>query len=287
MARDKYSAVWVSHTSISDFLTCPRAYYLKHVYRDPNTKHKIKMISPPLALGQAVHEVVESLSVLPTPDRFKESLIIKFEKSWQKVAGKLGGFPSIDVEKTYKKRGEDMLLRVMKHPGVLKNQAVKIKQELPYYWISEEKNIILCGKIDWLEYLPLTDSVHIIDFKTSKGDEKSDSLQLPIYNLLVHNCQKRKVSGASYWYLEKDDELTPKILPDLEESFQKVLDVATQMKIARQLKIFKCPHNGCYACRQMETILRGDAEFVGLDEYKYDVYMIKTNITDEQESIVL
>ncbi|KKQ37796.1 MAG: hypothetical protein US54_C0025G0014, partial [Candidatus Roizmanbacteria bacterium GW2011_GWA2_37_7] len=47
MAPDKFSAVWVSHTSISDFLQCPYAYYLKHVYKDPKTGHKMKIMSPP------------------------------------------------------------------------------------------------------------------------------------------------------------------------------------------------------------------------------------------------
>ncbi|QQS44706.1 PD-(D/E)XK nuclease family protein [Candidatus Roizmanbacteria bacterium] len=93
-------------------------------------------------------------------------------------------------------------------------KAVKIKEDLPHYWLSEEDNIILCGKIDWLEYLPETDSVHIIDFKTSKYDEDGDSLQLPIYYLLVTNTQKREVSKASYWYLERNDDLTEKELPD-------------------------------------------------------------------------
>jgi len=71
MPKDIYSAVYVSHTSISDFLVCPRAYFLKNVYRDPKTRHKIKLMSPPLALGQVIHEVLESLSLLPTEDRFK------------------------------------------------------------------------------------------------------------------------------------------------------------------------------------------------------------------------
>ena len=77
---DKYTATWASHTTINDFLRCPRAYYLKAMYKDPKTNHKIKLMSPALALGQAVHEVLESLSVLPKQSRFSESLIAKFEK---------------------------------------------------------------------------------------------------------------------------------------------------------------------------------------------------------------
>ena len=199
---DKFTATWVSHTSISDFLRCPRAYFLKNVYRDPKTRHKIKLMSPALALGSAVHEVLESLSVLPKQTRFSESLISKFENVWQKVSGRNGGFTNSESEYKYKTRGQDMLRRVMNNPGHLVNPAVKIQMDLPQFWLSEEDNIMLCGKVDWLEYLPETDSVHIIDFKTGKSEEDPASLQLSIYHLLVHHCQKYKVSMASYWYLD-------------------------------------------------------------------------------------
>ncbi len=241
MPADKYTAVWTSHTSISDFLQCPRAYYLKHVYKDPKTRHKMKLMNPYLALGQSVHEVLESLSILPTKIRMNESLIVKYDKAWEKVIGKKGGFFDRDTEYRFKERGAAMLRRVMKHPGPIAAQAVKIQKDLPYFWLSEEDNIILCGKIDWLEYLPETDSVHIIDFKTGKAEEDPESLQLPIYHLLVSTCQKRNVSKASYWYLETNDTLTEKALPNIEEARQKVLTVARQMKLARQLERFKCP----------------------------------------------
>ena len=87
---------------------------------------------------------------------------------------------------------------------------------------AEKDDIILCGKIDWLEYMPETDSVHIIDFKTGRGTENSSSLQLPIYHLLVHNCQQRKVVKASYWYLDREDKPSVQKLPDLEKAHDKV-----------------------------------------------------------------
>ena len=83
---DKYTALWLSHSSISAFLECPRSYFLKNVYKDPKTGHKVKLISPPLALGQAVHEVVESLSELKTDLRFKKPLMEKFEEAWKKIS---------------------------------------------------------------------------------------------------------------------------------------------------------------------------------------------------------
>lgn len=286
---DKFSAVWVSHTSISDFIKCPRAYYLKNIYRNPATNRKLQLMTPALALGQAVHEVIESLSVLPTKNRFKESLLDRYKKVWsKKVSGKLGGFLDPETESRYYSRGESMLQRVMKHPGPLANLAVKIKEDLPHYWLSETDGIILCGKVDWLEYLPDTDSVHIIDFKTGKAQEDSHSLQLPIYHVLVHNTQHRQVSKASYWYLAQSDELEEKTLPDLDQAHDQILEVAKKLKLARQLEVFKCPHGGdCFACKDFERLVRGEGELVGQNEYGQEVYILPDAQETQMESEVL
>lgn len=285
---DKYTATWVSHTSISDFLRCPRAYYIKNIYRDPKTNHKIKLMNPALALGQSVHEVLESLSVLPKHARFARPLMALFEDAWQKVSGKKGGFIDPDTEQRYKMRGQEMIRRVQNNPGPISGLAVKIQMDLPQFWLSEEDNIILCGKIDWLEYLPESDTVHIIDFKTGKTEEDPDSLQLPIYHLLVHHCQKRKASRASYWYLDNSDTLTPKELPDLEISQKKILDIARQIKLARQLERFKCPQGGsCAVCGPMELVIDQQAEFVGNDEYNADVYILSAREQENREGLIL
>ena len=62
MSKDPYKATWVSHSSIGDFLKCPRAYYLHNVYKDPGTRRKINIVNPALSLGVAVHEVLEGLA---------------------------------------------------------------------------------------------------------------------------------------------------------------------------------------------------------------------------------
>jgi CRISPR/Cas system-associated exonuclease Cas4 (RecB family) len=291
MPQDKFSAVWVSHTSISDYLKCPRAYYLNNVYKDPATGHKVKLMSPALALGSAVHEVLESLSVLPTHDRFNEPLLKKFERTWTKLSGLKGGFYDEELERKYYLRGVAMLKRVTDNPGPVKNLAVKIKMDLPYYWLSEEDNIILCGKLDWLEYFPDQDAVHIIDFKTSKNsDEDPRSLQLPIYYLLATKCQHRRVIKASYWYLERGDELTAKDLPDSEESEKEILKIAKEIKLARKLSRFKCPNGegGCQTCRPLEVIQNHEATFVGVNEFKQDIYILKdrSNANNEDSEIL-
>jgi len=187
MAKDKFAALWVSHSSISDFLACPRAYYLKNIYKNPKTGHKFQIITPPMTLGTVIHEVIEALSVLPVAKRLEEPLLPKFELACNKVSGIKGGFFDLETEYQYKKRGEEMIRRIEQNPGPLKNLAVKIEMDLPYFWLSETENIILCGKIDWLEYLPAVEAVRVIDYKTSKKEEDPQSLQLPIYLLLATN----------------------------------------------------------------------------------------------------
>lgn len=280
MARDPYTAVWVSHSSMGDFLKCPRAYYLHNVYKDPKTRRKINIVNPALALGVAVHEVVEGLADYKVEERFKKPLADRFEKAWKKVSGKWGGFKSKDEESDYKSRALAMLQRVEKNPGPLLQKTVKIKEAEggmpPNFYLSEEENIILCGKIDWLVWKPEDDSVHILDFKTGKHDENKESLQLPIYQLLLKNLQKRKVTGASYWYLDRENTPLEVNLPGLEESFEKVYAVARQVKEAREKGEFKCPQGaeGCFACRPFEKILKGEAEYVGVGEMRQDVYLV-------------
>lgn len=276
--KDKFKAMWLSHSSIADFLKCPRLYYLRNVYKDPRNNHKITVMTPSLALGQIVHEIVESLSCLPLSERFLISPLDQFNEKWIKVFGEKGGFKNGDQEAEYKERGFKMIKNIIDNPGPVAEKAVKIKSEsgLPYYWFSEEENIILCGKIDWIQYLPKSDSIHIIDFKTGRHEEDESSLQLPIYLLLASNTQKRKIKKASYWYLDKEDGLVEKKLPILKEAEEKVGKIAERIKLARKLNHFECPEKGCRYCYPMERVFKNhDVKKVAVSTYGQDIYILK------------
>ena len=273
--KDKYTATWLSYSTISDYLKCPRAYYLKNIYRDPKTNRKITLIQPALALGQTVHEIIDTLSLLPVEKRLEVPLTHILEEKWKSITGKLGGFRDSQEEELYKKRGALMVKRIMDNPGPVLKKAIKLRDSLPWYWLSEEDNLILCGKIDWLEYLEKDDSIRIIDFKTGKFDEDPDSLQLPIYFVLSVNVQKRGVSGVQYWYLDKDDAPVDMPLPRYDKSEKQLLEIGKRIALARKLDRFVCPHTGgCPVCRPMERIVQGKAEFVGVNEYNQDVYIL-------------
>lgn len=286
-AKDTYDALWVSHTSLSDFVTCPRSYYIKNVYKDPKRGRKIKLMSPPLALGSAVHEVLETISSLPKETRFNESLIDQLETVWEKIKHEKGGFANENLEEQYKKRAKKMLENVTVHKGPLAGPAVKIKMDLPHFWLSEKDNIILCGKLDWLEYLPDTDSVHIIDFKTGVNEEATDSLQLPIYFLIAQNCQLRPVTRVSYWYLDRNNKPQEQPLPNSQECVNEVYKIAKDIKLARSLNRFKCHYGECRNCKSLEKILKGQAQYVGVDEFNRGVYILPELTQDDTDTSII
>ncbi len=279
MIRDDNNSVWVSHSSMNDYLKCPRLYFLRNIYRNERGK-KISIAAVPLSLGKAVHDTLEGLAEYKAEERFSKPLMETFEEHWKKVTGKFGGFKTEDDEAVAKERGRNMINRVCQNPGPLLNKTVKLYDKdmgsLLNFYLSPKDKIVLCGRIDWLEYVPEDDSLRVLDFKTGKNSEKKDSLQLPIYALLLRALQKRKVTGASYWYVDKDDAPMEVELPDIKSSAIKILQIAKRIKHARASEQFSCPRGrqGCFACKPFESILNGKAEFVGVGEYDQEIYML-------------
>ena len=277
---DKYGAVWVSHSSMGDFLKCPRLYYLHNIYKNPDTGRKMTIVNPALSLGSTVHATLEALKAVPIEERLRRDLLADFEKEWEEVSGKKGGFTNYAEEAEAKLRGRLMCERVSKHPGPIAKKTVHLKEPdnnmPPNFYLSEEDNIILCGLIDWLEYVEADDSIRVIDFKTGKNEESDDSLQLPIYLLLLNALQKRRVSGAAYWYLEKNDAPTEAALPNAAIAKERVLALARRVKDVRENRAYECPRGftGCFACQPYEAILNGEAEYVGVGGYGQDTYLL-------------
>ena len=279
MTRDKYAAVWTSYSSISDFQTCPRAYYLNNVYKDPVTRRKINLMTPAMALGHAVHNTIEPLANVPAEKRMEQPIQERFETEWSQVSGLQGGFRSKQEEADKYERGKAMIERVIQHPGPLTRKALRLPEGRngmpPNFYLSEEENIVLCGKIDWLMYDEQADAVHIIDFKTGRHEENSDSLQLPIYLLLAERCQARSVAGAWYWYLDKSDVPEEKSLPDRDAASKRVHEAAVAIRDARQRNSFPCPSGGhCFACAPYERIVAGDATYIGVNDINQDTYVL-------------
>ncbi len=291
--NNKFTAIWLSHSSVSDFLKCPRLYYLHNLWKNESGK-KVNIVSPYMSLGSAVHQVLEPLANLKTEDRFNKNLLERFNEIWVKYAGKNGGFETIEQEEDFKKRGEKMLQNVLdnktsKNPICQKTVKFYSGDFIPNIYLSEKENIILCGLVDWVEYLPETDSLKVIDFKTGKNEENEDSYQLPIYKILVENLQnKRKVTAAAYWYLDRDK--CPKDIEifdeDIEEIKKKILEVGIEIKKRKPTLDFECKYKeegmeNCKYCNDFELIFNSEnipnqnVVYLGEGEYKQDLYFIK------------
>lgn len=271
---DKFKAIWVSHSSISDFKKCPRAYYLRNIYKQNG--RKISIASPYLSLGVAVHNCLENLAWIKKEDRLKESLINKFEKEFDKYKGKIGGFTSNEKFLEFKGRGVEMMKIITNSPGPIIRPAVRMLQdrnELPWLWLSEKDEIILCGKADWLEYD--NGNISVYDFKTNASEtEHDDSIQLPIYSLLVEKYKKSPLTRAFYWYIAQLPTPTEKTLPTKKESYNMVYNAAMKLAEARRANKLSCPYNGCRNCEPYERILKGEGEKLGVGEYKQELYYL-------------
>lgn len=179
-----------------------------------------------------------------------------------------------------------MLKKIIDNPRELLNKIIPIKyfyngDLIPNYYISTEDNLILCGSIDWIEYLEETDKLRIIDFKTGRNDEKDDSLQLPIYCLLIMNLQKESgkdkvynISEVAYWYLDQDNKKAgnkhqefqiikideAKII-EIEKAKDYIIKVGKEIKKFRESENYICPNEknkgeGCPNCQGFEKVYK-------------------------------
>jgi ATP-dependent helicase/DNAse subunit B len=266
-----------------------------------------------MSLGSAVHSVIEPLANLKVAERIdilnsfteknESQLQHKFEDIWKKYSGLMGGFESIEEEKEYKERGLKMIQNVIENPGPIIKKTVKFYSGdfIPNIYLSEKENIILCGLVDWVEYLEENNLLRVIDFKTGLKDEKDDSMQLPIYKVLVESLQKRPVDSGAYWYLDRDKFYKVKEIPDedVELVKEKLLEIGKQIKKKKTAKTpkevesnFKCKYSengeGCKYCREVEMIYQFDkgllstdnaplVKYLGVGEYKQDLYFVKRN----------
>lgn len=300
---DKYKAIWMSHSSLCDYEKCPRLYYLHNVYKDSKTGRKINIASPYTTLGIAVHNVLENLINFKSEDRAKQDLLKNYEIEWQKIVGdnfEMGGFESLEQEKEFKNRGMSMLKNVMSDYKMLTKKTIPTKSYydgymLPNYYISEQENIILCGNIDWIEYDEQNKNLKLIDFKTGKNEEKEDSIQLPIYKLLLTNLQKRwPVENGYYWYLDnenKSENLKEKILSTeiLEDTKNRIIKNGVEIrdkrfawsdargewiKLKNEEENFTCSGSTYCDCKKYQRIIDGEAKYLGVDMYGKDLYKI-------------
>ncbi|MDP2874370.1 MAG: PD-(D/E)XK nuclease family protein [bacterium] len=273
------NAVFISPSSFADFTKCPQLYYYRYVYRSPRGL-KIQLITPHLALGQAVHDTLEPVVHLPAKERSKDHLFSRFNFSWGNISGEKGGFSSAEEEKLFQERATRMLERFWTNEHFKATESVHLP-EFPKVDLGND--LILTGKLDWLE--KEGEGYHLVDFKTGKNEERDTSLQLPIYAVLVADLFKTSAIKASYWYLDNNEEIVGFALPDLKETKEKLRTKGEIIKMVRQTRSFRCQSGGesCWACQDYLAIAQGKGKLVSMDPVnrKQEIYILPKEIVNE------
>lgn len=263
--------IFVSYTSLKDFLKCPRAYYLKNIYRDPKTGFRLQLASPYLSLGSTVHDAIKWFLEMEG-QATKGQLIQKFRNLWLKYTGKKGGFSSREEEGTVGKRGLLMLENFFKNAAVLEKKKHDIS--FPKYPVLE--NIILVGNFDFIGE-KADGTLHVCDFKTGANDEK-DPMQLYIYAILAEANLAKPVISASFWYLDREDKPRDIVLDPLEPKLEWLKEKGKELKKAVDEGMWVCVRGEglCRDCKDYQAILDEKGEFQFTDyRYKKDVYYLQ------------
>lgn len=292
---DKYKAIWLSHSSLSDYKSCQRLYYFQNIYKNPKTGKKISLSSPYKTLGIAVHAVLEDLNKYKTGQRKNVDLLKSFIIEWNKNLP-LAGFENQEEENKFKDRGIAMLKNVMEDYKVFNKKTISTKSYydgnmLPNIFLNEYENIILCGNVDWIEYNSEDNTLSVVDFKTGKREEREDSYQLPIYKILLESLQNKwRVKNGKYWYLDsnkiEEKDISDKMLEDIKKDLLKIGIEIRDKRFVWNVKAeiweavaniednFVCHKKDKCECHKYDKVINNEAKYLGLDIYNKEVYKV-------------
>lgn len=273
--------IYISYTSLRDFLKCPNSYFLKNIYKqslpskpgeEAHEPFRVQIASPYLSLGSVVHDSAKWLLDLQGQVT-KDQLEQKFRNLWLKYRGKRGGFSSLEEEATFGKRGLKMLDNFFNNAKRLEKSAPPVT--FPKYHLTE--NIVLIGNFDFVGEIS-DGSLQIVDFKTGAKDE-DDSLQLYIYAILAEASLGKPVTKASFWYLDREDTPREIVLDALEPKLDWLKEKALELKAAIEKTNWVCIKKElCRDCKDYQAIIEGHGQFQFSDfRYKKNVYYLDRN----------
>ena len=265
--------IFISYTSLSDFLKCPRTYFLKNIYKDKEGL-RIQIASPYLSLGSVVHDTIKWYLQM-RGQVTKDQLIIKFKNLWPKYQGKRGGFFDDTQEEEFKKRGLKMIDNFLNNIHVL--EKTYHFKEFPKLNLLDE--VILTGNFDFVGERE-DGTLHLIDFKTGTHDE-DNALQLYIYAILAEENFGKKVSKASFWYLDRDNEPREIVLDPLESHIKWLKEKAEELKKAVEKNEWVCKNHPdlCMDCSNYQLIVEGKGQFLFTDfRYRKQIYYLNHSV---------
>lgn len=215
-----YSKIY-SPSKLAMFLKCPKSYHF--YYLDPiYSQMKGELKRQPVniwgfhTLGKAVHNAITLFYHLPASRRTKEGLKEQLRKTWlsevqwnkKPPLGKWGGFKNLEEEREAYAEALLMLKNFLKiadrEPQIEYLPTEDLRRSIEDYLnltTSLNEDFDISGKFD-LIISGQDNSLHVIDFKTSKK-EGVDDFQIRFYKVLAEANFKKAVKKASLYFLKK------------------------------------------------------------------------------------
>ncbi len=251
-------------------MNCPRAYYLKNLYRDPVTNNKLQIASPHLTLGSTIHDTI-AWYCEQEPKPTKDETIQKFRQLWKNYRQKRGGFETLEEEASFGKRGLQMVENFYNHATALDPCAPTVK--FPKYMLID--GVILTGNMDYVGERA-DGSYSVVDFKTGARDETS-ILQLNIYSILTEANMGKEVTWGGFWYLDREDLPRQAALDPVQQTLDWLVEKAKEVKAAVEKNDWVCKKypGQCKDCREYQALLDKQGEFMFSDaKFKKDIYYL-------------
>lgn len=229
----------VTPTKVRNFLECPRKYYFYHV--NPETK-RLFPEKHYFTLGHHVHNTLRDFFLISPDGRTPEKLLELLEAHWQTHTGAEAGFKVPEQEAEAKDRAVTMLKRFLETENWRGKPHYLPEKEgdFPGYQQAPiESGLLFGGIVDRIDEEP-DGALHIIDYKTGKGDEP-DEWQLPMYAVMVGRLHNRAVGRTSYIMLEYGKRYTQEIsIQGNLETIRKVKEVIARIPKSKLMQDFVC-----------------------------------------------
>lgn len=181
------------------FDSCRLRYRYQYVDKDAG---RVKpRLRPADTAGSLVHRVLcDFFTKVPENERDKQRLLDMFEDGWQALSPGYHRVPGVDQYHASSVQQLDNFAE--KWDLAAKPFAVE-----PYIQVEFATGVTLFGRLDRVE--EETDgSLHIIDYKTGTQPDEIDPKQLVLYALMLEESTGRRVSAASFWYLDDASDWT-------------------------------------------------------------------------------
>ena len=233
----------LSYSQISTYQNCPLQYRFRYVEEKP---------SPPtasLSFGKSVHEALEWLYSVPTPDPPKvENLIDQLESCWISE-----GYASSEEETRYFYQAKAALeLYYRKH--ILNDpEGFRVPAALEYKFKVDLGFCQLSGVIDRLDKYP-DGGFEIIDYKTNRrlppARRLAEDLQLPLYKIAAERIWEAPIEKVTFHYVLLDHRHS--IFVTSERVEQALAEVERVARLIEREEFDPCRNNLCPWCDFLE-----------------------------------